>query len=117
MADIGAIWNEQHYLCDTHTAVAWNVAQQYKSACPDHAPVVVLSTASPYKFPAAVLAAIGETCPGDEFDMMEKLEKVTSVKMPENLRALRERAIRHNDLVAPADMLSYVLKKSEEEKW
>lgn len=117
MADIGKIWSEQHYLCDTHTAVAWNVAQQYKSACPDHAPVVVLSTASPYKFPAAVLAAIGETCPGDEFDMMEKLEDVTGVKMPENLRALRERAVRHNDLVAPADMLGYVLKKSEEEKW
>lgn len=52
---IGRVWQEHHNLCDTHTAVAWNVAQQYKAANPAHAPVVVLSTASPYKFPAAVL--------------------------------------------------------------
>lgn len=114
---IGKLWREEKYLCDTHTAVAWDVARQYKAACPDHAPVVILSTASPYKFPAAVLNAIGEHCDGDEFDMMEKLEAVTGVPMPENLRSLRCRPVRHTDLTAPGDMLSYVLKKSEEEKW
>ena len=114
---IGRLWRENKYLCDTHTAVAWDVAQQYKSACPDHAPVVILSTASPYKFPAAVLRAIGEKCDGDEFDMMERLEEVTGVPMPENLRSLRSRPVRHTDLTAPGDMLSYVLRKSEEEKW
>ena len=114
---IGRLWHENKYLCDTHTAVAWDVAQQYKSACPDHAPVVILSTASPYKFPAAVLNSIGEGCGGDEFDMMERLEEVTGVPMPENLRSLRSRPVRHTDLTAPGDMLSYVLRKSEEEKW
>ena len=114
---IGRLWRENKYLCDTHTAVAWDVAQQYKSACPDHAPVVILSTASPYKFPAAVLNSIGEGCGGDEFDMMERLEAVTGVPMPENLRSLRSRPVRHTDLTAPGDMLSYVLEKSEEEKW
>ena len=114
---IGRLWRENKYLCDTHTAVAWDVAQQYKSACPDHAPVVILSTASPYKFPAAVLSSIGENCGGDEFDMMERLEAVTGVPMPENLRSLRSRPVRHTDLTAPGDMLSYVLEKSEEEKW
>ena len=114
---IGRLWRENRYLCDTHTAVAWDVAQQYKSACPDHAPVVILSTASPYKFPAAVLNSISEHCDGDEFDMMERLEAVTGVPMPENLRSLRSRPVRHTDLTAPGDMLSYVLRKSEEEKW
>ena len=114
---IGRLWRENKYLCDTHTAVAWDVAQQYKSACPDHAPVVILSTASPYKFPTAVLNSIGENCGGDEFDMMERLEAVTGVPMPENLRSLRSRPVRHTDLTAPGDMLSYVLEKSEEEKW
>lgn len=114
---IGRLWRENKYLCDTHTAVAWDVAQQYKSACPDHAPVVILSTASPYKFPAAVLNSISEHCDGDEFDMMERLEAVTGVPMPENLRSLRSRPVRHTDLTAPGDMLSYVLRKSEEEKW
>ncbi len=116
-AAIGRVWQEQHYLCDTHTAVAIDVAQQYKNACPDHAPVVVLSTASPYKFPAAVLSALGASCSGDEFAMMDELEKLTNVPIPENLRGLRARPVLHRDLTAPADMLQYVLKKAEEKTW
>lgn len=61
---IGKVWKDDHYLCDTHTAVAWDVAQQYKQANPEHNAVVVLSTASPYKFPAAVLEGIGEKARG-----------------------------------------------------
>lgn len=114
---IGRVWQEQHYLCDTHTAVALEVAQQYKAACPGHAPVVVLSTASPYKFPAAVLSALGAACDGDEFAMMDELEKLTNVPVPENLRGLRERPVLHRDLSAPEDMLQYVLKKAEEKAW
>ena len=33
---IGQVWHDHHYLCDTHTAVAWHVAQKYKKACPIH---------------------------------------------------------------------------------
>lgn len=88
---IGKVWQEHHYLCDTHTAVAWNVAQQYKAAHPAHAPVVVLSTASPYKFPAAVLEGLGEKAEGDEFAVMEQLERLTGIPAPKNLRGLRER--------------------------
>ena len=62
---IGQLWRERHYLCDTHTAVAWNVAQQYKAARPNHHPLVVLSTASPYKFPEAVLRSLGVAQEGD----------------------------------------------------
>lgn len=114
---IGRTWREYGYLCDTHTAVALDVARQYKAACPDHAPLVVLSTASPYKFPAAVLSALGEGCDGDEFAMMDRLEQLTAVPMPENLRGLRGRPVRHRDLISPESMLSYVLEKSEEPKW
>ena len=37
--------------------------------------MVVLSTASPYKFPAAVLHALGEASGDDEFAMMEQLHR------------------------------------------
>ena len=116
-AAIRRLWETEHYLCDTHTAVAWDVAQQYKAACPDHNPVAVLSTASPYKFPAAVLSALGKEIDGDEFEKMEQLEKLTGVPMPDNLRGLRQRPVRHRDCVAPADMLRYVLDRAEEELW
>ena len=113
---IGRVWQEHHYLCDTHTAVAWNVAQQYKTANPAHAPVVVLSTASPYKFPAAVLEGIGEKAEGDEFDVMEQLHKVTGVPVPKNLADLRSRAVRHRDVIDRGEMLDYVLGKAAAEK-
>ena len=57
---IRRLWQEQHYLCDPHTAVAWSAAEQVRLE--DGAPVMVLSTASPYKFPAAVLGALEGGC-------------------------------------------------------
>ena len=106
---IREVWERHSYLCDTHTAVAWNVARQYEKAADSPDPMVVLSTASPYKFPAAVLSAIGAKCDGDEFDMMSALEKVTGVPMPANLRSLRERPVLHTGCVKPGKMRGYVL--------
>ncbi|MBQ2960797.1 MAG: threonine synthase [Oscillospiraceae bacterium] len=111
---IRAVWDKQHYLCDTHTAVAWKAAQDFGR---DKGPCVILSTASPYKFPAAVMEALGLDCAGDEYDMMEKLEQISAVPMPENLRGLKERKVLHNDLLAPEAMPDYVFGKMKEAKW
>ena len=113
-AAISRVWSQSAYLCDTHTAVGWQAAQEFGKA---EGPTVVLSTASPYKFPAAVLSAIGKACDGDEFAMMDTLEDETGVPMPENLRGLKERPVLHRDVVAPADMLEYVKAKKAEETW
>ena len=114
---IGLVWREYGYLCDTHTAVAWDVAQQYKAACPAHAPVVILSTASPYKFPAAVLEGLGHSAKGDEFDVMEQVRNETGVPVPKNLAGLREREVRHRDVIDRDGMLDYVLSKASQKEW
>ena len=116
-AAIGRLWKEQRYLADTHTAVAWQVAQDYKATCADHNPVVVLSTASPYKFPAAVLEGLGEQPEDDEFAVMERLHALTGVPVPPNLASLRQQAVRHRDVIDREDMLAYVLKKAGEPVW
>ena len=102
------------YLIDTHTACGRSAAKAFGA---DNGPTVVLSTASPYKFPAAVLSAIHVPCDGDEFEMMDALETYTKIPMPENLRGLRERPVLHRDVVAPADMLAYVKAKKAEPSW
>lgn len=102
---IGEVWRENGYLMDTHTAVAWHAA----SRCRAEAPTVVLSTASPYKFPAAVLAALGETPPEDEFAAMERLHKISGVPVPRGLASLAERPVRHRDVIGKDDILEYVL--------
>ena len=111
---IRRVWDGQGYLMDTHTAVAWSAARSFGKA---EGPTVILSTASPYKFPAAVLSAIGQSAEGDEFAMMDTLEEKTGVPMPENLRGLREREVLHRDVTAPADMLEYVKAKKAERRW
>ena len=111
---IKSVWDKQHYLCDTHTAVGWKAAQDFGKA---NGPCVILSTASPYKFPAAVLSALEIFCEDDEFAMMELLEMETQVPMPENLRNLRQRPCLHNELVSPEEMPEYVLSKMSEKVW
>ncbi len=108
-AAIGQVWKENGYLCDTHTAAGWAVAEDYVNQTGDHRPMVVLSTASPYKFPAAVLSAIGGDTQGDEFTQMERLEAITGVKIPGNLSGLRQKPERHTNVIAKEEMLNFVL--------
>ena len=106
---IARVWNEKHYLCDPHTAASWAVAENYVKETGDNRPMVVLSTASPYKFPAAVLEALGGDLSGDEFDQMERLGADTGVAIPKNLANLRGKPERHTGVINKEDMLDFVL--------
>ena len=106
---IRKVWNEHHYLCDPHTASGWAAAQEYVDATGDDRPMVVLSTASAYKFPAAVLEAIGGDLTGDEFDQMERLGALTGVPVPKNLATLRDKPERHTGVINKDEMLDFVL--------
>ena len=114
---IETVWRQQGYLMDPHTAVAWAVSQQFMENRQDDAPVVVLSTASPYKFPAAVLSALGQTPHEDEFASLDQLHDLTGVAIPKNLSSLRSMPVRHTDVIDKEEMLSYVLRKVGEAQW
>ena len=105
---IGKVWQEQKYLCDTHTAAGWAVAEEYVQTTKDQTPMVVLSTASPYKFPAAVLSSLETVTGDDEFRQMERLEELTGVPVPGNLRGLQTRKELHTDVIEKEQMHSYV---------
>ena len=105
---IAKVWKEQKYLCDTHTAAGWAVAEDYVAATGDNAPMVVLSTASPYKFPAAVLAALEESKETDEWAQMDRLVELTGVPVPKNLQGLQTRKELHTDVIPKDQMLQYV---------
>ena len=111
---IGTVWRERAYLCDTHTAVALCAAQRYKRERSGSAPVVILSTASPYKFPAAVLRAIGGGDGEDEFSRMDALARISGAPIPRGLASLRGLPERHTDCIEPGEMVSYILGKLEE---
>ena len=105
---IGRVWTEHHYLCDPHTAAGWFAAEDYVNQTGDSRPMVVLSTASAYKFPAAVLEALQVSPAADEFDQMTQLSQLTGTAIPENLRTLRGKTPLHTDVIAKDAMLEYV---------
>ena len=72
--------------------------------------MVVLSTASPYKFPAAVLSSLEPLTGEDEFAMMARLEEKTGVPIPNNLRGLQQKQERHTGCIAKERMRQFVEK-------
>ncbi|MBO5767464.1 MAG: threonine synthase [Clostridia bacterium] len=101
---ISELFSEYGYLCDTHTAVAANAAKQYKSEKGNK--MLVVSTASAYKFAPAVLSALGEEVPSDDFDALDKLFAATKCAIPKNLANLREAEVRFTKTVEPEDMIN-----------
>ncbi len=106
---ISAMFRENNYLCDTHTAVAVNVYRQYVEQTGDRTPCVIASTASPYKFAASVLPAVysGEI-PEDGFEMIEKLSEVTGTAIPAPLATLKNRPVLHKSCVEKEEMSAFI---------
>ncbi len=97
MATIRDIHEKYGYLCDTHTAVAVNVYEQYRARTGDNTPVVIASTANPYKFSASVLQALeGKEDTMDEFARVERLHGKTGCPIPAPLADLKNKQPRFN---------------------
>ena len=105
-AEIRSRWQRDGYLCDTHTAVAFHVADQHKR---EGVPMVVLSTASPFKFPRSVLEALGEAAPANDFEAMRALERATGRTAPASLAGLKDKAERFDAVIDPAQIADVAL--------
>ena len=106
---MGRVYRELGYLCDPHTASGWAAAEDYIAETGDTRAMVVLSTASPYKFPVAVLTAIGGDTSGTEFEQMERLSQLSGVPIPRNLSGLQGKEEKHTGVIEKDKMLEYVL--------
>lgn len=100
------------YLCDTHTAVAVQVYENYVKETSDDIVTVIDSTASPYKFSKSVLSALkgGNISALDEFDMVEELNTSTDFEVPQPLKALRDKKIRFSNVCDKENMSDMVFK-------
>ena len=108
---ISRLFRQEGYLCDTHTAVAVNVYEQYVAKTGDDTPAVIASTASPYKFSKSVLQAVAPDAalPETEFDMVDMLNDLTKMPVPAPLASLKDKKARFSDVTAVDDMPQYVL--------
>ncbi|MCI2046711.1 MAG: threonine synthase [Faecalibacterium sp.] len=107
-------YQKHHYLCDPHTAVAFRVARLWREKAGRTAPMVVLSTASPFKFPRSVLEALGCAAPANDFDAMHALEAKTGCAAPQSLSVLSDKQERFTERIAPADIRAAALKSCKQ---
>ncbi len=95
------------YAMDTHTGVALAVCDQYcytlkkneEGEVIDETPIVVLSTANPYKFPQDVLYALSGNDVKDSFKGIKRLNLLTAMKPPKSLMEIRYKPIRFKTVV------------------
>lgn len=105
---INKLWKDENYLCDTHTAVAVRVYEDYRARTGDETPTVIASTASPFKFCRSVIEALGGTLENDDVTQLEVLSQLTGVPAPAPLAALAGKTPRFDRVVDKADILSTV---------
>ena len=95
---IGAMYRENHYLFDTHTAVAYKVYEDYRRSTGDETPTLIASTASAYKFASSVAESLGvpET---DGFRAIDAVHEYTGVPVPRAMSGLEEKPVLHDQVI------------------
>lgn len=109
LKEIGDMWRDNHYLMDTHTAVAYKVYSDYQKETGDETPTVIASTASAYKFAESVAKACGIGPCNDGFEYVKALAEETGVPVPYGLKDLDKKEIRHTGVVDADKMDEAVL--------
>ena len=96
---IQELYQKDGYVIDTHTAVAAAVYKKYTADTKDTTKTVIVSTASPYKFGRSVMTAInGKYDALSDFDLIDELEKISNVKVPNAIEEIRKAPVLHNHI-------------------
>ncbi len=109
MDTIEEFYDENDYLLDTHTAVAVGVYNEYSRQSGDNTPTVIVSTASPYKFPQDVYNALTGQYIEDSIKAADMLEEYTGYEIPEPLQNLQSREVRFKDVIEKDQIKQAVL--------
>ena len=108
---IKEVYDNAGYIIDTHTAVAAKVYKKYVAATGDTTPVVIASTASPYKFTRSVMNAIDPAYDSKgDFELVDELCRLSGVKVPQAIEDIRTAPILHDTVCETEDMRAEVEK-------
>ena len=106
---IRRVYKNTGYVMDTHTAVAYAAAEKYRAESGTKNPMVIVSTASPYKFTKDVMTALDEKyADSDAFALMKEMEKVSGVAIPAPIRGIETREIRHKNVCEKDGIADFV---------
>lgn len=100
---ISDFFEESGYVLDPHTSVAVKVAFDYMDSAEKTNKIVVLSTASPYKFCQTVLKAITGKSPSDAFISANMLMNETACPVPNQITELKTKEKRFSNVIDKKD--------------
>ncbi|NRT77043.1 threonine synthase [Clostridium beijerinckii] len=107
---IKEVYQKDKYLMDTHTAVAYVVKKKYIEETKDDKPTLILSTASPFKFPRSICNALDIDVEGlDDFKVLNKLSDSTNNKIPNSLSTLENAKVIHDEVWDKSEMRNALL--------
>lgn len=107
---IKEVYEKDEYLMDTHTAVAYVVKNKYVEETKDDKPALILSTASPFKFPRSICNALNIDVENiDDFEVLEKLSVQTNNDIPKNLAGLANAKVLHDEVWDKLEMKSSLI--------
>ena len=107
---IKRIYENKNYLIDTHTAVAMSAAMRYISTYKAERKVLVVSTASPYKFAKDVFMSLeGKVFDFHDTEAPKMLSDLTGTEIPTPLSSVLAKKILHPDIIGREDMDNAVL--------
>jgi threonine synthase len=102
---IKEVYDKSGYIIDTHTAVAAKVYKKYVAETGDETPVVIASTASPYKFTRSVMNAIDPAYDEkSDFELVDELSALSGVKVPQAIEDIRTAPVLHKTVCETEDM-------------
>ena len=105
--EIRLVYERKHYVMDPHTAVGSYVLRQYREQTRDQTPAVLVATASPYKFAPDVASSLlgAQALEGLDFlACAEKVEQLSGVPIPAQVRDLASLPVRHTAVCDPDGM-------------
>ena len=105
--EIRLVYERKHYVMDPHTAVGSYVLRQYRDQTRDQTPAVLVATASPYKFAPDVASSLLGAQAVEGLDFLacaEKVEQLSGVPIPAQVRDLASLPVRHTAVCDPDGM-------------
>jgi len=106
---IKKLWQDEKYLMDTHTAVAYKVYLDYLEKTGDKTPTVIAATASPFKFADKVTEVMGLSKGKDGFESIDILSEATGLVVPEGLTGLKDKKITQTAVAKPDEIAESIL--------
>ena len=103
--EIRTLYEKTGYVLDTHTAVASYVYRKWKEQNHPTAPVVIASTASPFKFARSVMSAIDAKYAGmEDFALIDELSRIANVPVPKAVEEIRNAPVLHDKVIETGEM-------------